>query len=174
MTDPRFPIGRFDRSAPVTQEQIPALIEQIADVPTQVRAAVEGLTDEQLDTPYREGGWTARQLVHHLPDSHMNAYIRFRLALTEEEPPIKTYDEAGWAELKDARTAPPEISLTLLDALHDRWARLLRSLGPDDFARTLRHPELGLMRLDAVLALYAWHGRHHVAHLAALRERMGW
>jgi hypothetical protein len=174
MTDPRFPIGRFDRSAPITEEQIPLLIEQIADAPAQVRAAVEGLTDEQLDTRYREGGWTARQVVHHLPDSHMNAYVRFRLALTEEEPIIRTYDEARWAELEDARTAPVEISLTLMDALHDRWVRLLRAMEPADFARTLRHPELGLLRLDTVLGLYAWHGRHHAAHLASLRERMGW
>jgi len=174
MTDPRFPIGTFDRSTPVAPEQIPGLIEQIADAPARVRAAVEGLTDEQLDTPYREGGWTARQLVHHLPDSHMNAFIRFRLALTENEPTIKPYDEARWAELEDSRTAPPEISLTLLDALHDRWTRLLRSMGPSDFARTLRHPEMGVMRLDTVLGLYAWHGRHHAAHLTALRERMGW
>jgi uncharacterized damage-inducible protein DinB len=174
MTDPRFPIGRFDRSAPLTPEQIPALVEQIADVPAQVRAAVEGLDDRQLDTPYREGGWTARQLVHHLPDSHMNAYTRFRLALTEEEPTIKPYDEARWAELEDARTAPVEVSLTLLDALHDRWVRLLREMGPEDFQRTLRHPELGVMRLDSLLGLYAWHGRHHAAQLAALRERMGW
>ncbi len=174
MTDPRFPIGRFDRSAPITPEQIPALVEQVADVPARVRAAVEGLADAQLDTPYREGGWTVRQLVHHLPDSHMNAYVRFRLALTEAEPTIKPYDEAGWAELEDARTAPVEVSLALLDALHDRWTRLLRAMRPEDFQRTLRHPDHGVMRLDATLGLYAWHGRHHTAHLTALRERMGW
>ncbi len=174
MTDPRFPIGRFDRSAPITPEQIPALVEQVADVPARVRAAVEGLAHAQLDTPYREGGWTVRELVHHLPDSHMNAYVRFRLALTEEEPTIKPYDEAGWAELEDARTAPVEVSLALLDALHDRWTRLLRAMRPEDFQRTLRHPDHGVMRLGSMLALYAWHGRHHTAHLTALRERMGW
>lgn len=174
MSDPRFPIGRFDIRAPVQPERLPELIEHIADTPARLRAAVEGLNDEQLDTPYREGGWTVRQVVHHLADSHVNSYTRFRLALTEEEPTIKPYEEARWAELEDARAAPVQVSLVLLDALHERLTRLLRSMAPGDFSRTLRHPEYGIMRLDTLLALYAWHGRHHVAHVTAIRERMGW
>ncbi len=175
MTDDlRFPVGRFDVRAPVAAEQLPGWIEQIADAPASLRAAVEGLSPEQLDTPYRPGGWTVRQLVHHLPDSHMNAYVRLKLALTEDEPLIKPYEEAAWAELEDSRSTPPEVSLTLLETLHDRWVRLLRALGPEDFARTLRHPEMGTMRLDSLTGLYAWHGRHHVAHVVGLRERMGW
>ncbi len=175
MTDDlRFPVGRFDVRAPVAAEQLPGWIEQIADAPASLRAAVEGLSAEQLDTPYRPGGWTVRQLVHHLPDSHMNAYVRLKLALTEDEPLIKPYEEARWAELEDSRSTPPEVSLTLLETLHDRWVRLLRLLRPEDFARTLRHPEMGTMRLDSLTGLYAWHGRHHVAHVVGLRERMGW
>jgi hypothetical protein len=172
--DLRFPVGRFDVRAPVAAEQLPGWIEQIADAPASLRAAVEGLSAEQLDTPYRPGGWTVRQLVHHLPDSHMNAYVRLKLALTEDEPLIKPYEEARWAELEDSRSTPPEVSLTLLETLHDRWVRLLRLLRPEDFARTLRHPEMGTMRLDSLTGLYAWHGRHHVAHVVGLRERMGW
>jgi hypothetical protein len=172
--DLRFPVGRFDVRAPVAAEQLPGWIAQIADAPASLRAAVEGLSAEQLDTPYRPGGWTVRQLVHHLPDSHMNAYVRLKLALTEDEPLIKPYEEAAWAELEDSRSTPPEVSLTLLETLHDRWVRLLRVLGPEDFARTLRHPEMGTMRLDSLTGLYAWHGRHHVAHVTGLRERMGW
>ena len=175
MTDDlRFPVGRFDVRAPVAAEQLPGWTRQIADAPASLRAAVEGLSAEQLDTPYRPGGWTVRQLVHHLPDSHMNAYVRLKLALTEDEPLIKPYEEARWAELEDSRSTPPEVSLTLLETLHDRWVRLLRSLRPEDFARTLRHPEMGTMRLDSLTGLYAWHGRHHVAHITGLRERMGW
>ncbi len=172
--DLSYPVGRFDVRAPVAAEQVPGWIRQIADTPARLRAAVEGLSPEQLDTPYRPGGWTVRQVVHHLPDSHVNAYTRFKLALTEHEPTIKTYDEAAWAELEDTRSTPPAVSLALLDALHDRWVRLLDSLGPEDFARTLRHPELGTIRVDGMLGLYAWHGRHHVAHVTGLRERMGW
>ncbi|HEU0077220.1 MAG TPA: putative metal-dependent hydrolase, partial [Longimicrobiaceae bacterium] len=168
------PVGRFDVRAPVPAEQIPGWTRQIADTPARLRAAVEGLSPEQLDTPYRPGGWTVRQLVHHLPDSHMNAYTRLKLALTEDEPTIKPYDEAAWALLEDSRSTPPEVSLTLLETLHDRWVRLMRALGPADFARTLRHPEMGTMRVDALVGLYAWHGRHHVAHITGLRERMGW
>lgn len=174
MTDPRYPIGRFDARAPVPAERLPQLVEEIADAPAALRAAVEGLSAAQLDTPYREGGWTVRQLVHHVADSHLNAYTRFRLALTEEEPVIKPYAEARWAELEDARSAPVEVSLALLEALHDRLTRLLRSLEPADFSRAVRHPESGLLRLDTLTALYAWHGRHHVAHVTALREREGW
>jgi hypothetical protein len=139
-----------------------------------LRGAAAGLDNQRLDTPYRPGGWTVRQVVHHLPDSHLNSYVRFRLALTEDEPIIKPYDESRWAELTDARTAPVEISLAFIESLHRRWMLLLRSLAPADLARQFRHPELGVVSLDRNLALYAWHGRHHVAHITSLRERMGW
>jgi uncharacterized damage-inducible protein DinB len=150
------------------------MIEQIAETPAKVRAAVEGFTEQQLDTPYREGGWTVRQVVHHLADSHMNAYVRFKLALTEDEPTIKTYEQDRWADTVDSRTAPAEISLLLLDGLHDRWAMLLRSLSAADFARKFTHPEHGKMTLERLLGLYAWHGRHHTAHITGLRDRKGW
>ena len=172
--DLRYPIGAFDTAAPVAPETRPQLIDQIAAAPTRLREAVRGLTNDQLDTPYRPGGWTVRQTVHHVADSHMNSYVRLRLALTEEEPVIKPYDEAKWAELLDARTLPVEVSLDLLDNLHQRWVALLRSLSGADFARTFRHPALGLLGLDTNLALYAWHGRHHTAHITGLRQRNGW
>ncbi|MGA9644150.1 MAG: bacillithiol transferase BstA [Terriglobales bacterium] len=173
MTDPRFPIGKFAYIGPLTAEQKKEALDNIGRTPTRVREAVRGLTDAQLDTPYREGGWTVRQVVHHVPDSHMNSYIRFKLALTEDEPTIKPYMEDRWAELPDSRE-PIENSLVLLDALHRRWTKLLRSLGEDEWKRTFRHPELGPMTLEKTLALYSWHGRHHVAHITSLRERMGW
>ncbi|HYM13065.1 MAG TPA: bacillithiol transferase BstA [Bryobacterales bacterium] len=174
MTDLRYPIGRFQFPDAVTQDQRGQFIDDIEAAPALLRAAVAGLSPEQLDTPYRPGGWTVRQVVHHVPDSHMNSYMRFRLALTENEPAIKPYDEKRWAELADARTAPLEPSLALLESLHRRWVLLLRSFQPADFARAFRHPELGLVTLERNLALYAWHGRHHVAHITSLRERMGW
>lgn len=133
-----------------------------------------GLTSEQLDTPYRPDGWTVRQVVHHVPESHMNAYIRFKLALTEDEPTIKPYDEVAWAKLPDVESTPIEVSLTMLDALHDRWVRVLKEMRDADFARTFRHPHLGLVRLEGNLALYAWHGKHHLAHITSLRDRKGW
>jgi len=139
-----------------------------------MRAAVAGLTPERFDTPYRPGGWSVRQVVHHVPDSHMNAYVRFKLALTEDEPTIKPYEEAAWAELADSASTPVDVSLTLLETLHDRWVRLLRSMTEADFARKFRHPQLGVVPLDKNLALYAWHGKHHVAHITSLRQRMGW
>jgi hypothetical protein len=172
--DLRYPIGQFQDAGPVTDEQRQRLIDQIAAAPTKLRAAVEGLSAQQLDTPYRPDGWTIRQVVHHLPDSHLNSYIRFRLALTEDEPTIKPYYENRWAELDDARHAPIDLSLALLEALHRRWVLLLRSLRPQDLARTFIHPELGVVDLEKNLSLYAWHGRHHVAHITSLRERMGW
>ncbi len=172
--DLSYPIGKFDFHAPVPAANRPQLIEQIAAAPERLREVVRGLDDSQLDTPYRPGGWTVRQLVHHLPDSHMNSYIRFRLALTEEAPTIKPYDQEKWSGLPDARTMPVEPSLRLLEGMHQRWVALLRSMSDNDFARTFRHPELGLIRLDTNLGLYAWHGRHHVAHITGLRERMGW
>ena len=145
-------------------------IDDIAAAPANLRAAVAGMSDEQLDTPYREGGWTVRQVVHHVPDSHLNSYVRFKLALTENEPVIKPYDEALWAELADTAATPIETSLTMMEALHDRWVRLLRSMDDAAFARTFRHPELGLVRLDQNVALYAWHGKHHVAQILTVRD----
>jgi hypothetical protein len=172
--DLRYPIGKFERPERVTGEQLGECIGAIAETPARLKAAVAGLTPAQIDTPYRPGGWTVRQVAHHFPDSHMNAYVRFRLALTEDEPTIKTYEESRWAELSDAKTAPIEFSLLLLENLHLRWVLLLRSLPSADWKRAFRHPELGLMRLDQNLALYAWHGRHHVAQITSLRQREGW
>ncbi len=173
-TDLRYPTGRHRKVASLTPEEREAAIESIAATPVRMRAAILGLTPEQLDTPYRPEGWTVRQLLHHVPDSHLNAYVRFKLALTEDNPTIKTYNEARWAELEDSRSTPVEVSLALLEALHHRWVLLLRSLGPEDFARTLNHPDHGPMSLDSLLAMYSWHGRHHVAHITGLRQRMAW
>src|SRR5262245_25383260 len=161
----RYPVGRFDAAAEVEHSRRAALIDNIAAVPEKIRAAVHGLSDVQLDTPYRDGGWTVRQVVHHVPDSHLNAYIRFRLALTEDAPTIKTYNEAEWAKLPDASSAPIDLSLNLLEALHKRWVLLLRSLSEADFQRTFRHPDYGIMTVGSLLRLYEWHGRHHVAHI---------
>ncbi|MGD0772538.1 MAG: YfiT family bacillithiol transferase [Candidatus Solibacter sp.] len=172
--DLSYPIGKFDFKQTVAPAQYPALIAEIAAAPALFRDAVRGLDDAQLDTPYRPGGWTVRQTVHHVADSHMNSYIRLRLALTESEPTIRPYDQKAWAELADSRTAPVELSLQIIEGMHARWAALLQTLTGADFARTFRHPELGLVRLDTNLALYAWHGRHHAAHIAALRQRNGW
>ena len=172
--DPRYPIGKFKAPATISDAEHAAFISEIAAAPARMRAALAGLSAPQLDAPYREGGWTVRQLAHHVPDSHMNAYIRFKLALTEEEPTIKPYEEARWAELADSAETPVETSLALLDALHTRWVTLLRSLKPADWSRKFRHPELGEMTLEKNLALYAWHGKHHVAHITALRQRKGW
>ena len=174
MSDPRYPIGKFTFDGPPDEQQRQKQIKDIEQTPAALRAAVQGLSPQQIATPYRDGGWTVRQVVHHVPESHMNAYIRFKLALTEEQPTVKTYNEKLWAELEDSRLAAPEISLRLLDSLHERWTLVLRSLKPEDFTRTLTHPEFGLMSLDAVLQLYEWHGRHHIAHITSLRQRMGW
>lgn len=149
-------------------------IAQIAETPAHLRGAIGGLSDSQLDTPYRPEGWTVRQVIHHVPDSHLNSYMRFKLALTEDEPTIKPYAEDRWAELTDGKSGPIEVSLRLLECLHSRWVALLRSMSEADWKRTFRHPDLGLLRLDQNAALYAWHGRHHVAHITALRERMAW
>lgn len=172
--DPRYPIGKFELPKDVTPELRRAAIEDIAATPGRVRAAVAGLSDAQLDTPYREGGWTVRQVVHHLVDSHMNAYIRWRLALTETQPTIKPYDESEWAKLEDAQNAPVEVSLKLLEALHERWVRLLRSVKTEEYARTLLHPDHGVKDLDWLLFLYSWHGKHHTAHITELRKQKGW
>jgi hypothetical protein len=177
--DLQYPIGKFawNRSGDgllACEAERQQWIADIEETPARLRAAVSGLTEEQLDTPYRSGGWTVRQVVHHFADSHMNSYVRFRLALTEDEPTVKPYNEALWAQLSDGRTAPAELSLTLLDTLHQRWVLLLRSLKPEDFSRTLMHPELGRATLEKYLAIYAWHGKHHVAHITGLCDRSGW
>lgn len=173
--DARYPIGRFHFDQDASTGKREQWIAEIAAAPAQLRASVAGLTGMQLDTPYRDGGWTVRQVVHHVPDSHLNAYTRMKLALTEEEPTIKPYEEARWAELPDGRTGDIEPSLHLLEYLHQRWLMLLRALKPLDFDRQFRHPEHGrVFKLSEMLAMYAWHGRHHVAHITALRERMGW
>jgi hypothetical protein len=173
-TDLRYPIGQPEWLSTLTETQRQEAIESLASTPARLRAAVLGLTPEQLDTPYRPDGWTVRQVVHHVPDSHMNAYVRFKLALTEDNPLIRLYKEDRWARLEDTRSTPIEVSLTLLEALHERWDRLLRSLTPEDFARPLTHPVRGPVTVDSFLGLYHWHGRHHVAHITRLRERMGW
>lgn len=175
MEDLRYPIGPFRYGGSASPAQRDQWLEEITAAPERLKAAVSGLSPQQLDTPYRPEGWTVRQVVHHLPDSHLNAYTRIKLALTEEEPTIKPYEEARWAELPDARTGPVGPSLALLEFLHQRWLLLLRSLQPTDFVRRYRHPEHGRMfELNEVLALYAWHGRHHVAHITSLRRRMAW
>ncbi len=167
--DPRYPIGEFSFPETTSTEQRRAWIRDLAETPARVRAAVSGLSEQQLDTPYRPGGWTVRQVVHHMADSHMNSYVRFRLALTEDSPTIKPYDEASWALLADASTMPVEPSLSLLEGLHGRWVRLLESMSETDFLRVFHHPENGMIRLDQNLAHYAWHGKHHVAHILSVR-----
>lgn len=173
-TDPRFPTGRFSFDPDVTDEKRRSAIAAIRATPGALRAAVHGLDVAQLNTPYRDGGWTVRQLVHHVPESHMNAFTRFKLALTEDNPTIKPYEEDRWVRLGDVERAPIETSLALLDALHERWGILLDVMTDADFRRPLMHPEAGPMTLDRMLQLYAWHGPHHVAHVTALRARNGW
>lgn len=172
-TDPRYPIGKFRRDTVDLANHEPA-IATLAALPQNMRAAVDGLSASQLDTPYREGGWTVRQLVHHVADSHMNAYIRIRLALTEDWPTIKPYDEKAWAELADAKASAIDFSLELLDALHARWTLLLKSLSEEQWQRGYVHPVNGRQTLAEALALYDWHSRHHVAHIVELRKRMNW
>lgn len=172
--DPRYPIGRFDHSIKVTKELRSDFIKTIESFPYLLRKEVENLSDEQLNTPYREGGWTIRQVVHHLPDSHLNSYVRFKLALTEDNPKVKTYEEHLWAELKDTFETPIEVSLNLLEALHKRWGVLLKSLSDEQFERTFQHPEWGEITLTKTLALYAWHSKHHLAHITELKKQMGW
>jgi hypothetical protein len=174
MDDLSYPVGRFQRPVSLSSAERRAGIDVIAAAPATLRAAVRGLNDAQLDTPYRPDGWTVRQVVHHVPDSHANAFIRFKLALTEDTPTIKPYDQDAWATLEDARSTPIETSLTLLAMLHDRWVRILNAMSPSDFDRKLIHPENGIMSLDQVLATYEWHSKHHVAHITNLRVRHGW
>lgn len=172
--DLRFPLGEFEPNISFSPERRGEFIETIARLPADLRQAVANLDAEQLSAPYRPGGWTVRQLVHHVADSHMNSFIRFKLALTEAAPTIKTYDEAAWAETADGRNAPIELSLNVLEGVHARWALLLQSMSEADFAREVNHPERGTMNLDALLALYDWHSRHHTAHVTGLRQRMNW
>jgi hypothetical protein len=175
MSDLRYPTGRFQaKGAPLSGEERRVFTERIRELPTLARAAVAGLTDAQLDTPYREGGWSPRQIIHHLADSHLNAFARTKLALTAERPTITPYDQGAWAELADVRGVPVEASLAVLDGLHERWSLLLDALDPDDFARQLKHPEMGDIDVDLLLQLYAWHGSHHVTQIRELRKRRGW
>jgi DinB superfamily len=170
----QYPVGRFTAPDVVSDAMRTSAIDEIAALPATMRAAVSGLSALQIETRYRDGGWTVRQVVHHVADSHMHAYLRVKFALTEESPTIRPYDEAAWSMLPDVAALPIETSLTLLDVLHARWTSCLRGLAPDQFARPFVHPELGAQRIDVSLLRYAWHGRHHVAHVTSLRERMAW
>ncbi len=174
MPDPRYPIGTFIPDPNPTAESRARHIDQISGLPARLRKAVTGLSPQQLDTPYREGGWTVKQVVHHVPDSHMNAYIRCKLALTENAPTIKPYKEDAWARLKDSEITSVEVSLNLLESIHIRWVNLLHSLKPQDFERKLNHPEAGVKTIDWLVALYDWHGNHHLAHITSLKERKKW
>jgi DinB superfamily len=174
MADLRYPVGPFAPSVPFTAARRAAAIATLAEAPARLRLAVSGLSESQLDTPYRPDGWTVRQVVHHVADSHINSYLRTKFALSDENPTIRPYPEQIWAEMADGKTAPVALSLDLLDALHSRWVMLLRSLDTSQFARTLVHPDRGAMTLDDVLDLYDWHSRHHVAHITSLRAREGW
>lgn len=170
----RYPVGRYDWNGP-SAERRQADLQAIATLPAKLRTAVENLSEERLDTPYRPGGWTVRQVVHHLGDSHSNGLTRFKLALTEEQPTIRPYDQGAWAELADYVVTPIQTSLALLESLHARWVVLLESLADEDFDRTFIHPEMeGVQTLDWLLGLYGWHSRHHLAHITSLAERLGW
>lgn len=174
MIDERYPTGRFSaKGAPLTPEERAERVARIAALPAESRAAVAGLSDEQLDTPYREGGWSPRQITHHLADSHLNAFIRFKLGLAEDGPTIKPYDQDAWAAMPDS-SLPVEASLGILDGMHARWVRLLETMTPEDFGRTVAHPEMGDIDLDFLLDLYAWHGRHHTTQITSLRDRQAW
>jgi len=174
MEDIRYPIGKHNAKPAISTAERAPLIRQIAEAPAAVRAAIAGLSAAQLDTPYREGGWCPRQIVHHLADSHMNAYIRFKLALTEDNPTITAYNQDKWASTADVVGMDPSASLAILEGIHARLAALLQSMKPEDFARTFRHPENGDTTLDRNLQVYAWHGRHHTAQITELRKRLGW
>jgi hypothetical protein len=171
----RYPIGKFSAPATVSAEDIFQWIQTLEDLPQLMREAVMNLSEAQLNTPYREGGWTVRQVVHHVPDSHLNAYCRFKLALTEDNPAIRPYMEDRWAELPDSKSAPIAASLELLEAIHNKWVMLLRYMQPEDFKKTFFHPESKVTRsLEVVLCLYDWHSRHHLAHITELKKRMEW
>lgn len=172
--DLRYPVGPYVRTPRPDAAARATALDDLAALPERLAAAVAGLDDTQLDTPYRPGGWTVRQVVHHVPDSHVNAYVRTKLIATEPHPPLKTYEEKAWADLADARDRPIAISLVLLSALHERWLVFLHSLDAGALARTGAHPDWGDVSLDEMIQLYAWHSRHHVAHITALRARQGW
>ena len=171
--DLRFPIGKFDAQIEVTPEMRKGFIKTIADLPENLEKAVEGLSDERLDTPYRPEGWTVRQTIHHVADSHLNSFCRFKLALTEDVPTIRPYYEDRWAELADSRM-PIDVSMKIIEGLHRRWANLLNSMTDEDFQKQLKHPESGIWTLEKMLGLYDWHSKHHTAHITKLRERNGW
>lgn len=174
MPDIRYPIGTLKMEDTITGEKRRQYIDQFAETPSMLRQAVSGLSSSQLDTPYRPEGWTIRQVAHHLADSHMNAYVRFKMALTEENPTVKSYEQERWADLEDSRTTPVEDTLSVIDGLYRRWTILLRSLNPEGFARTLDHPDWGIISLDRYLSICVWHGMHHIAHIKGLRQRMNW
>jgi uncharacterized damage-inducible protein DinB len=170
----RYPVGRFQPPDAITGSLRDEALAHLEVAPARLREAVRGLDDAQLDTPYREGGWTVRQVVHHLADSHVNGYLRTKWTLTEDRPPIRGYDRGAFSDQPDARSGPVEASLSLLDGLHGRWALLLRSLGAEELDRRFVHPDGGEPSVDSLIQLYAWHGRHHTAHILALRDRMAW
>jgi hypothetical protein len=170
----QYPVGRFVVPSEITPDMRTRAIEEVAAVPAGLAAALDGLTAAQIEHPYRDGGWTVREVVHHMADSHMHAYIRIKFALTEEMPTIRPYDEGAWAALPDVAVIPIATSVAILDGIHARWVACLRGLDDAAFGRQFVHPELGPQRIDLALLRYAWHGRHHVAHVTALRERMGW
>jgi len=172
--DIRYPVGPCVWSPEVSAEEKQQHLRDISELPLMLHAAVAGLAPQHLDIPYREGGWSIRQMVHHIPESHMNSYIRFKLALTEDQPTIKPYDENLWGQMPDSRTAPIDMSLDLTDALHRRWSVVLSNMTDADFEKSVRHPEIGVLKLKSMLAGYGWHSRHHVAQIAATRRRMGW
>ena len=171
--DPRYPIGRFVKPQSITADDRHGAIATLAELPEMLRNAVDGLDTAQLAMPYREGGWTVRQVVHHIADSHMNAVVRLKLALTEDWPTIKPYDEQAWARLRDS-ASPIEWSLELVESLHARWVMLLQSLDEEQWHRGYLHPEGGPVVLDAMTLLYAWHSLHHVAHITHLRAKEDW
>jgi hypothetical protein len=174
MSNVRYPIGPFKTEDIITPEKRKQYVDQLAQTPEKLRGIVGGLSPAQLDTPYRPDGWTIRQVIHHLADSHTNAYIRFKMALTEDTPTVKSYDQALWAELEDSRTASVEDSLSLFEGLYRRWAFLLKSLSAESFARKLNHPDAGIISLDRYLGMCVWHGHHHIAHIQELRQKMNW
>ena len=174
MADLQYPIGKLSLDPDVTPEKRMRWIADISGAPGLFRTAVAGLTESQLDTPYRDGGWTVRQVIHHMADAHIQSLVRFRLALTEDNPAITGYDPAKWGELPDAKTGPVAVSLDLLEAIHARWLLLLRAMTPTQFSKTFRRPDGQEISLDRLLQTYAWHGKHHAAHITGLRERMGW
>ena len=171
--DLSYPIGKYDKDSDITSEQREQFIKEIAELPNVLREAVQNLSDNQIDTPYRPEGWTVRQVVHHVGDSHLNSFIRFKLALTEENPTIRPYAEDLWAETAEYKL-PVEVSLTLIDSIHRRWVKLLESMSDEDFARTINHPETGAWTLENLLGMYAWHGKHHTAHINNLKNRNNW